>query len=138
MDSEGDGIAGEISHLPVSERPVVVAAVQCVVSVILLRMERLLADLVLGITNAVHVPPWNGVIHWVGWVDGWKHNVRGMGSSPFAKDNLTVIIDIIVSEHNIDVLPILVLDEEIGQGGAVGNKLGNITILSVVINMLIV
>jgi hypothetical protein len=97
--------------------------VQSVVSIVLLSDKRLQADLVLAIADAVDVSPRYGVVYGVRWVNSYKRIMLGHGRLSGHKETLTVILDIIVSEHNIDIFSILVLDEKIGQGGAVRNEL---------------
>ena len=70
QDGEGDGVLREGRHVEVAERPVVGAAVQRVVAVVLLRLVRHAVNRVLPVADAVGVPAWDGVVHRVAGVLG--------------------------------------------------------------------
>lgn len=70
VDGEGDGVVGEVVDVPGPERPVVGAAVQRIVAVVLLGVVRLVADGVVAIAYAVDVAAGDGVVDRVARVLG--------------------------------------------------------------------
>ena len=74
VDGEGDRLVGDIGDVPLAVRPVVCAAVQGVLAIVLLQLVGLAVEGELGVSNAVGVTAGYSV------VDGMSR-VRGYGVS---------------------------------------------------------
>jgi len=122
-DGEGDGLGRKRRHIEGAERPVVGAAVQRVVAVVLLRLVRYTVNRVLPLADPVGVPAGDGVVHWVTGVLGWEC-VRFLWVL-ISEGLLTIVGHIVVAEDHVNVLAILVLDKQVRQGGAVRDELSS-------------
>lgn len=71
-DGKGDGSGRVFGHVPEPERPVVGAAVQSVVAIVQLGVVLLAVDGVLSFANAVGITPWDGVVHGMSRVLGYR------------------------------------------------------------------
>lgn len=71
INSKGDGVVLQVSDLPHAVGPVVGAAVQRVVAVVLLRVDGLAVERVGAVADAVGVPARSRVVHRVSGVLGW-------------------------------------------------------------------
>jgi hypothetical protein len=95
---------------------------QRVGAVVLLRIVRHAVDGVLAVADAVGVPAWDSVVHGVPGVLGCRLLVN---CSVRFEDYgiLTVVVDIVISENHVNVLPVLVFDKQVCHGSAVGDEL---------------
>lgn len=71
LDAESNGVLSELFDLPEAERPVVGAAVKGVTAIVVLGLEGLATNAVLGAANTVHVATGNRIVDGVAGVDGW-------------------------------------------------------------------